>query len=70
VYAHEGFDEMVSLLIEFGANVNGHNAEGTSALMSACQAGHAETARILVQHGAAVNSTDHSGVRNRWRLIF
>ncbi len=37
VFAHEGFEEMVSLLIEFGANVNGQNAEGTTPLMSACQ---------------------------------
>ena len=67
VYAHQGFEEMVSLLIEFRVNVNGQNAEGMTALMSACQMGHGDTARLLVQHGAQVNATDHS---DRCSLVY
>lgn len=67
VYAHEGFEEMISLLIEFGANVNGQNAEGTTALMAACQMGHNDTARLLVQHGSSVNATDQS---DRCSLVY
>jgi ankyrin repeat protein len=47
VFAHEGFEEMVSLLIEFGANVNGQNAEGTTPLMSACQVSFTPILQVL-----------------------
>ena len=67
VYSHGGYEEMVSLLIEFGANVNGQNADGATALMTACQMGHGDIARLLVQHGAVVNATDHS---DRCALVY
>jgi ankyrin repeat protein len=35
--------------------------------MSACQTGHADIARLLVQHGAVVNAADHS---DRCSLVY
>lgn len=59
LFAHEGFEDMVNLLIEFGADVNCRNADGITPLMFACQKGRSEVARTLVQHGATVNAVDN-----------
>lgn len=42
MYAQEGISEMVSLLIEFGADVNLTNSQGCSALTLAAARGHTE----------------------------
>ena len=50
LFAHEGYEEMVALLLEFGSDVNCRNADGITPLMFACQKGNPEVARTLVQH--------------------
>jgi hypothetical protein len=59
IFAHEGTEEMVALLAEFGADVNCRNADGATPLMFACQKGRDEVARTLVQSGATVNAIDN-----------
>ena len=59
LFAHQGFEEMVALLMDFGADVNGRNADGITPLMFACQRGRSEVARTLVQHGSVVNAIDN-----------
>ena len=59
LFAHEGNEDMVGLLIEFGADVNCRNADGITPLMFACQRGQSEVARALVQQGATVNAVDN-----------
>ena len=59
LFAHQGFEEMVALLMDFGADVNGRNADGITPLMFACQRGRSEVSRTLVQHGAVVNAIDN-----------
>ena len=59
LFAHEGYEEMVALLLEFGSDVNCRNADGITPLMFACQRGQPEVARTLVQHQANVNAVDN-----------
>lgn len=47
MYAQEGIAEMVSLLIEFGADVNLTNSQGCTALTLAAARGHCEVIRIF-----------------------
>ncbi|KAG5848057.1 hypothetical protein ANANG_G00132790 [Anguilla anguilla] len=42
--------EMVWALLDSGADVNAQDGEGRTALMSACQHGHAHTVSLLLQH--------------------
>ena len=51
---------MVTLLLEFGADVNCRNADGITPLMFSCQRGCSEVSRTLVQNGAEVNAIDNS----------
>ena len=61
VFAHCGHTEMVSLLLEFGADISATNQQGTAALSFAVLAGHLETVRLLVESGAEVGQRDSSG---------
>ena len=58
VFANQGFADMVTVLIEFGGNVNASNANGKTPLMLASSQGHGDIVRLLLQHGAVVNLTD------------
>ena len=58
VFSNQGFSDMVSLLIEFGADVNAANTAGLTALMFAAKQGHLDIARLLIQHGAQINLID------------
>ena len=51
---------MVSLLLEFGANPEASNDDGTTALAFAARQGRVEVARLLVERGACVNTVDVS----------
>ncbi len=53
--------KMVELLLRHGANPNGSNAEGYSALLDACRQGNLSSAKILLKYGAKVNSKAYSG---------
>lgn len=61
VAAHEGFADMVSMLLEFGADVSHTNKEYQSALCVAAARGHTEIIRMLYAHGAEMNYVDPSG---------
>lgn len=49
------------LLLDNGADVDGTNASGTTALMAACEGDHVEAARELLAHGADFLRADHEG---------
>ncbi|XP_037077652.1 protein TANC2-like isoform X2 [Pollicipes pollicipes] len=56
--AAEGFDEMLQLLLRFGAAVDAVNGKGVTPLMLAATGGHAEAVQLLLQHGASVGLCD------------
>uniref|UniRef100_W5KRI6 Tetratricopeptide repeat, ankyrin repeat and coiled-coil containing 1b n=1 Tax=Astyanax mexicanus TaxID=7994 RepID=W5KRI6_ASTMX len=61
VQAHLGHQEMVGLLLEFGANVDVVSENGTSALSYAAAAGHLGLISMLCKRGAKVDHVDKSG---------
>ncbi|XP_013118452.1 E3 ubiquitin-protein ligase MIB2 [Stomoxys calcitrans] len=60
VAAHQGFVQIVKLLISKGANVNVVDKEGDSALHYAAFGNQPETMRILLQNGADINFLNSS----------
>ena len=56
-----GKTEIAELLIQNGADVNGRNKDGGTALHGAAFLGHADTAQLLVRKGADVNATNDKG---------
>ncbi|CAL7938566.1 unnamed protein product [Xylocopa violacea] len=61
MYAHEGSVEMVSLLLEFGADVEQTNSQGCTALSLAAARGHCDVVRRLAAAGASLGHTDMAG---------
>lgn len=59
--AHEGYIEMVTSLLEFGADVNASTDAGMSSLSLASRRGHLEIVRQMVTWGAKINQTDNNG---------
>lgn len=53
--AHEGYPDIVRLLIEHGAEIDKRKATNETALWFAAQKGHLEAVKVLVQHGADIN---------------
>ena len=51
VFASQGYHDMVSLLIEFGADVDAANAHGATSLMFASKQGHLDVVRLLLSRG-------------------
>ena len=51
-----GYEDVVRVLIESGANVEEHNENGHTPLMEAASAGHVGVARILLEAGACINT--------------
>ena len=60
LHAQRGYEDMINLLLEFGADINGENNEGTTPLMFAAMEGHVEIVRTLIQNGAVVNKIDRA----------
>ena len=56
--AADGCEEMLQLLIKFGAVVDAPNSKGVTPLMLAAAGGHAGAVQLLLQHGAAVGLRD------------
>jgi len=52
---------LVTLLLNRGADVNGRNGSGSTALMSACALGEDKTVALLLSRGADANLQDDSG---------
>ncbi|KAL3125270.1 hypothetical protein niasHT_000681 [Heterodera trifolii] len=53
--------EIVTFLVENGANINLQNGDGATALMYACYQGNVDIVRLLLSHGANVELTDFTG---------
>jgi ankyrin repeat protein len=50
----------VQLLLDFEAPIDAANADGFTALITACKMGHTEVVRLLLQRGADVNAVTKS----------
>ncbi|XP_057656321.1 protein TANC2 isoform X2 [Diorhabda carinulata] len=61
VYANEGILPMVSLLLEFGADVELVNSQGCTALSLASARGHCDVVRQLIAAGASPGHADTGG---------
>ncbi|XP_071055582.1 protein TANC2 isoform X2 [Onthophagus taurus] len=61
MYASEGIVPMVSLLLEFGANVELTNSQGSTPLSLASAKGHCDIVRQLVAAGASPGHADTAG---------
>lgn len=61
MYACEGIVPMVSLLLEFGADVELTNSQGSTALSLASAKGHCDVVRQLIAAGASPGHTDTAG---------
>ncbi|KAB0802170.1 hypothetical protein PPYR_04356 [Photinus pyralis] len=61
IYACEGIVPMVSLLLEFGADVELSNSQGSTALSLASAKGHCDVVRQLIAAGASPGHTDTAG---------
>ncbi|XP_076322873.1 protein TANC2-like isoform X3 [Tachypleus tridentatus] len=59
--AHQGYTEMVSLLLEFGADINASSSDGLSPLCSASKQGCLEIVCLLLSKGAKIDQPDKNG---------
>ncbi len=59
--AYKGFTEAVKLLLDYGANPNIVDANGTSPLIYASQFNHIEIVDLLLKKGASVSYKDPNG---------
>ena len=60
VAAQQGFSDMVSLLLEFGADVSGSGDDGIMPLCHAARQGHIEVIRLLMKRRAQVGTLKES----------
>jgi len=56
-----GHTELAQLLINSGANVNGHTTEGVTPLMAAVNS-NPDAISLLLAQGADINATDQGGI--------
>ncbi|KAG8432356.1 hypothetical protein GDO86_016846 [Hymenochirus boettgeri] len=61
VQAHLGHEEMVALLLEFGASVDGMSESGMTPLCHAAASGHLNIVTLLCKKGAKVDHMDKKG---------
>ncbi|XP_041839475.1 protein TANC1-like [Melanotaenia boesemani] len=61
VHAHLGHSEMVALLLEMGAPIDGTTESGMTPLCLAAAAGHTDIVSLLCKKGAKVGHADKSG---------
>ena len=59
--AYKGFTDCVKLLLDYDANPNIADANGTTPLIYAVQFSHAEIVDLLIKKGADVNYKDPNG---------
>ena len=53
--AFHGYESVVRLLLNYGANINQGDNRGFTALMAAAQNGYESTVRLLLDKGADIN---------------
>jgi ankyrin repeat protein len=58
VPAERGDTKVLEAMLVCGFDPNAQDSDGVTALHRAAMAGHADTARVLIEHGAAVNALD------------
>lgn len=51
-----GYEEVVRLLVDAGAELECHNENGHTPLMEAASGGHVNVAAILLERGAGINT--------------
>lgn len=59
---HDDPERFLAPLLEYGADVNAQDHEGSSALGFAVQADHARSSKFLLDHGADADVPDESGI--------
>ena len=59
--SHQGFSNIVQLLLEYGAYPNAKNIHGHTPLIFAVEEGCYNTTKLLIEHGADVNGSDLLG---------
>ena len=59
--SYKGFKEIAQALLEYGADPNIEDANGTTPLIYATQFKHIEIVKLLLKNGADKNYTDPSG---------
>ncbi|KAJ5780546.1 hypothetical protein N7457_005706 [Penicillium paradoxum] len=57
IAAHQGYDEIVELLLHFGASIEMTDHVGLRALHWAARNDHLDTVRLLLSHGAEIDPT-------------
>jgi ankyrin repeat protein len=61
-----GNDDAVLFLLDRGADINGAEPRGQTALMMAAYLGHKKTVRLLLSKGAEVNARSDYGTALTW----
>ena len=56
--SYKGFDEVVHLLLDYGADPDIYDANGTTPLIYASQFSHTEVVKLLLEYGADISYTD------------
>ena len=62
MYSYQGNTDMVSLLLEYGADPNIADQKGVAPLALASSGGHLDVVMVLVQCGADITRVDNAGV--------
>lgn len=65
-----GNEDLVKLLLEFGADANVTNNFGHTPLILTSTGGHKEIVKLLLDHGANVNATNNKGYTALWWASF
>ncbi len=59
--AAQGYNDIIKLLLDFGANINPQNAQGNTPLHLAARNGNLSTVRLLLARGANVTMVNRQG---------
>ena len=65
-----GHEEIITLLIDNGADLNAKDEDGKTPLFYASSKGHKEIVEILINHGADVNAMDKNNNNVLFQTVF